>query len=186
LAQQKLTSTLGQDPPWKDPADSGELQALATGKSKLVRITLPVEALGDRLPGSIRVARIDAAQGGKSWHLGLIWRAPADATVPGVTLFATLSGADLAEGEHLLAWVPAGPTESGVAIPAAAAVVSGGRFYCYVERKPGSFERIEFDPGRAVDDGYFVKDGIVVGDKIVVTGAGQLLARETNPSKEAD
>jgi len=47
-------------------------------------------------------------------------------------------------------------------------------------------ERMEFDPGRPLENGYFLKSGLVAGEKIVVAGAGQLLARELNPSKEAD
>ena len=72
-------------------------------------------------------------------------------------------------------------------VPAAAAVISNGKFYCYVRKeKPGTFVRTEFDPGRPTGEGYFVKDGISAGDKIVTHAAGQLLARETNPSKEPE
>jgi hypothetical protein len=37
-----------------------------------------------------------------------------------------------------------------------------------------------------VVDGYFVTEGIAAGDKVVTAAAGLLLARETNPSSEAD
>jgi hypothetical protein len=36
------------------------------------------------------------------------------------------------------------------------------------------------------DDGYFVKEGLEPGAQVVTTSAGQLLARETNPSTGAD
>jgi hypothetical protein len=35
-------------------------------------------------------------------------------------------------------------------------------------------------------DGYFVKDAIKPGDLIVTTAAGLLLARQANPSSEAE
>jgi hypothetical protein len=35
-------------------------------------------------------------------------------------------------------------------------------------------------------DGYFVKEGVSAGDKVVTASAGQLLAREMNPSTAAE
>ena len=71
-------------------------------------------------------------------------------------------------------------------IPAAAAVISDGKYWCYVEKKPGTFVRNEIDTSRPTADGYFVTEGISAGDKIVVTAAGQLLAQETNSGAEPD
>jgi hypothetical protein len=186
LAWQHLYSAFGQDPPWKGSQDSPELLALATGQYKLVRVTFPLGSLGGDDPGSVRLARIDSSQGGKSWLSRSVWRAPADINVPGRSFFALLKSRELGEGEHLLAWAPVGEPESGALVPAPAAVISGGKFYCYIEKKPGTFVRTEFDPGRPTADGYFVREGITAGDKIVTTAAGQLLAREINPSKEAE
>jgi hypothetical protein len=188
LARQKLTSSFGQNPPWERPGSkevSAELLALASGQSKLIHVTFPLGLLGDSDPSSIRLGRIDASQGGQSWQSQAVWHAPADATVPGRSYFAILKGGTAGEGDHLLAWAPVGPADTGVLVPAAAAVISGGRFYCYIE-KDGAFVRTEFDPGRPTTDGYFVKEGISAGDRIVTHSAGQLLARETNPSKEPE
>jgi hypothetical protein len=46
--------------------------------------------------------------------------------------------------------------------------------------------RTQLDPGRPTPDGYFVKEGISAGDRIVTASAGQLLARESNPSTEPE
>jgi hypothetical protein len=46
--------------------------------------------------------------------------------------------------------------------------------------------RIEIDPNRSSEEVYFVEKGISAGDLIVTAAAGQLLARELNPSKEAE
>jgi hypothetical protein len=186
LARQKLSSSFGLNPPWKKSDDSADLRALASGESKLVHVTFPLGLLGDTDPNTLRLTRIDSAPGGKSWSSRVVWHAPADATVPGRSYFAILKTSDTGEGEHLLAFTPMGEAEDGVLVPAAAAVISNGKFYCFVEAKAGTFVRTEFDPGRPTADGYFVKEGISAGDRIVTHAAGQLLARETNPSKEPE
>lgn len=186
LARQRLSSTFGQSPPWKKSDNSPQLRSLASGQAKLVRVTFALGSLGERRPSTIRLARIDASQGGASWESDSVWAAPADAAVPGRSYFAILKSDQADEGDHLLAWTPIGAQESGVLVPAAAAVISGGKFWCYVEEKPGTFVRTGFDPGRQVSGGYFVKAGIEAGAKIVTTAAGQLLARESNPAKGGD
>jgi hypothetical protein len=183
LARQKLSSAFGPNPPWKHSDNSADLRSLASGDEKLIHVTFPLGLLGDTDPNNVRLTRID---GSKSWPSKVVWHAPADATVPGRSYFAILKSGEMGEGDHLLAWTPVGATESGVLVPAAAAVISNGKFYCYVEEKPGTFVRTEFDPGRPTGEGYFVKDGISAGDPIVTHAAGQLLARETNPSKEPE
>jgi hypothetical protein len=186
LAKRRLSSTFGQDPPWKNQSSSPELTALASGKIKLVRVTFPLGALGESDPSTLRLAHINAAPGGKSWESRSVWSAPADASIPGKSFFALLKRGDAGEGEHLLAWARVGEAESGVEIPAAAVIISNGKYWCYVEEKPGLFVRTEVDTGMPTADGYFVKEGISAGDKIVTASAGELLAREMNPSTAAE
>jgi hypothetical protein len=184
LARQRLSSTFGQNPPWKNSADSPELASLASGQAKLVRVTFPLGSVDDATPNSMRLAHIGTAH--KSWQSHSVWRAPADTSVPGRSFFAILKGSEVGEGDHLMAFAPVGAAESGVLVPAAAALISAGKFWCYVEKEPGTFVRTQFDPGRPTPDGYFVKEGISAGDKIVTAAAGQLLARESNPSTEPE
>jgi hypothetical protein len=187
LARQKLSAILGQETPWKNTDNSPELLALASGQSKLVRVTFPLGSIGEATPGSIRLAHIEGAQGaGASWESTSVWRAPADTSVPGRSFFAITKRSPASEGDHLMAWAPVGAPESGALVPAAAVIISAGKFWCYVEEKPGTFVRTEIDPSRPTEEGYFVKEGISSGDKIVVSAAGQLLARETNPSTEPE
>ncbi|HEY3657327.1 MAG TPA: hypothetical protein VGL34_20330 [Steroidobacteraceae bacterium] len=122
----------------------------------------------------------------KGWKMNTVWDAPADATVPGRSYFALLKGSDAGEGERLLVWAPIGETASGVVIPAAAAVMSEGKYWCYLEKKPGTYVRTEVDTGIPTADGYFVTEGVAAGDKVVVTAAGQLLAKESNSGAESD
>jgi hypothetical protein len=185
LAQQKSSTTFGQNPPWKDDFINATLNALASGQIKLVRVTFPLGSLGDKPPATLRLGRINESGTGKRWTSTTLWAAPADTNVPGRSFFALLRAADAGEGERLLAWTPVGEPESGVQIPASAVIVSGGKYWCYVENKPGHFVRIELDTSMSMDDGYFVKQGIAAGDKVVTTAAGLLLARETNPSTAA-
>lgn len=186
LAHRKLSAMFGQNPPWKDQIDNPQLRALARGDAKLVQVSFPLGATGDTPPTSLRLAHINASQSGKSIEAHSVWSAPADPGVPGRSYFAYLKSSDFGEGEHLLAWVPVGRTELGVLVPASAAIISGGKYWYYVEEKPGQFVRSELDPSMATNDGYFVKDGIEAGAKIVTVSAGLLLAREINPSTAAD
>jgi hypothetical protein len=186
LAKRRLSSTFGQDPPWGNQDSSPELTALASGRIKLVRVTFPLGALGDSDPSSLRLAHINVAPGGKSWESRSVWSAPADANIPGKSFFALLKGADAGEGEHLLAWARVGAPKSGVEIPASAVIISNGKYWCYLEEKPGVFVRTEVDTGMPTADGYFVKEGVSAGDKVVTASAGQLLAREMNPSTAAE
>jgi hypothetical protein len=186
LAKQRLSSTFGQNPPWKDAQNSPALWALASGRTKLVRVTFPLGSVDDVAPDRVRLAHINVTHVGQSWQSNSVWRAPADTTVPGRSFFAILKSSEVSEGDHLMAWAPVGAPESGVLVPAAAALISAGKFWCYIEKEPGTFVRTEFDPGRSTRDGYFVKDGISAGDKIVTASAGQLLARESNPSTEPE
>jgi hypothetical protein len=185
LAHRKLSAMFGQNSPWKDRSDSPQLLALARGDARLVRVTFPLGTGGDAAPASLRLARINASQGGKSIVARSVWSAPADAGVPGRSYFAYLKSSDFGEGEHLLAWLPIGEAESGVLVPASAAVINAGKYWCYVEEKPGQFVRSELDPSMATNEGYFVKEGIDAGAKIVTASAGLLLAREINPSPAA-
>lgn len=188
LAERRLSSVIGASP----LASSGSaLQELASGKVKLLRATFPLGALQGGPPGSLRAMRLgttspDGSQTG-GWKLHPVWNAPADENLPGRSFFALLRDSDAGEGERLLVWAPAaGPPQRGVMVPAAALVISEGKYWCYVEQKPGVYVRREVATDRAVGDGYVVNHGIAAGDKLVTSAAGLLLARELNPSTEAD
>lgn len=185
LARQRLSAILGQKPPWKDSDDS-VLDALGSGRIKLVRATFPSGAIGRTAPASLRLERINAERSGSSWRSTAPWDAPADASVPGRSFFALLKGSDAAEGERLLAWAPIGLPEAGVAIPAAAVIISDNKYWCYIERAPGHYTRSEIDTHMPLGEGYFVNKGVAVGDQVVTQSAGLLLARELNPGTAAD
>jgi hypothetical protein len=186
LAVQRMSSTLGMNPPWQAGENSAILQDLAGGRIKLVRVTFPLGALSGGFPAGLRAAHIGGSKPDASWKMTKVWDAPADASVPGRSFFALLKGSDAGEGERLLVWAPIGESTAGRVVAASAAVMSEGKYWCYVEKKPGNFVRTELDTSRPVPEGYFVTEGIAPGDKVVTAAAGQLLARETNSGAEPE
>ena len=192
LAEHRLSSVIGVGPSGGALARGSTLQDLASGKIKLVRATFALGALQGAPPASLRSARLEAASAGGApgsagWTLRTVWNAPADANLPGRSFFALLKDGDAGEGERLLVWAPGmGPAVRGVTIPASALVISGGRYWCYVEQKPGAYARREVATDRPVGDAFVVTQNIAAGDKIVTAAAALLLSREMNPSTEAD
>lgn len=188
LAEAKSSAILGQHPPWAGQDDSKVLAELAAGRSKLLRVTFPLGALNGAAPSNLRLARLDASATGDRWTARVAWDAPADPGSPGRNFFALLQHTDAGEGERLLVWADgdaAGGAESGVLVPPAAVVMSEGKYWCYVERQANVFTRVPLDISRPMADGYFVA-GIKPGERIVTLGGGLLLARQTNPSTEAE
>jgi hypothetical protein len=185
LVEQRVSATYGRNAPWKDNYHSPQLASLASGERKLARVTFPLGALGATTPTQLRLSHLGESQG-KSVESLAVWSAPADASIPGRSFFAVLKGREAGEGERLVAHAPVGAPQAGVVVPFSAVVLSGGKYWCYVEEHPGSFVRTEIDTSAPTDSGYFIKAGIAAGAKIVTAGAGLLLAREMNPSTEAD
>jgi hypothetical protein len=186
LARQRLSATFGQNPPWSNGANPALLQALADGRAQLVRATFPLGTLSGVIPKTLRASRMGTAATGKGWKMAPVWSAPADAGIPGRSFFAILRGSDVGEGERINVWAPVGAVQSGALIPAAAAVIKDGKYWSYVEEKPGTFQRTEIDTGKPAEDGYFVTEGVKVGDKVVTKAAAQLLAKESNTGADAD
>lgn len=186
LTTERLSSTLGMNPPWQNRDQDATLQELARGKIKLLRATLPLGSLSGGTPRSLRAARLGITQPDLGWKLNVVWDAPADASIPGRSYFALLKGTDVGEGERLAVWAPVGQPASGVVIPTAAAVMSDGKYWCYLQKKPGTFERVEIGVTKPTANGYFVSEGVRAGDQIVVTSVGQLLAKELGGGAEPD
>ena len=189
LAEAKSSAMFGQRPPWAGRDDSKVLAELAEGRAKLLRVTFPLGVLTGAAPSSLRASRLDAATVGDRWTARPVWDAPFDSGIPGRSFFAVLEHTDVGEGERVLIWAAGDKSEqaeSGIVVPPTAVVVIDGKYWCFVEREPGVFSRSPIDISQPMADGYFVKDGIKPGDPIVTSAAGLLLARQTNPSTEAE
>ncbi len=186
LARQKLSALYGRNPPWGRPGGASLLEQVANGDTKLLRATFPPGALPGEAPRHLRVRHLYADATQQYWNLNVVWDAPADSSAPGRNFFALVKASDAQEGERLQVWAPIGNSVSGVLVPKSAVVMSGGKFWCYVERKNDDFEKVELDPEQASGDGYFLQQGVEPGDRLVVKAAGQLLAKETGSSVAAD
>ena len=185
LARRKTDAAFGHNAPWHDAASRQAIMArLASGRSVLVRVTFPLGALGNAIPATLQIARLGANP--KSWTSSTIWEAPADNAFPGRGFYALLDGSDLAQNEHITATVPVGAAQAGVIVAAAALIYGDNEAWVYVQTRPETFLKTRIDIGKPLGEGYFVADGIRVGQRIVTGGAGLLLARETNPSTEAE
>ena len=189
LAEAKSSAMFGQRPPWAGQSDSKMLTELAEGHAKLLRVTFPLGVVNGAAPNNLRTSRLDAATVDERWTARPVWDAPFDSTIPGRSFFAILQHTDVGEGERLLVWAngdSSGRGESGILVPPSAIIVTDGKYWCFVEKEPGVFSRAPLDISRPMADGYFVKDAIKPGDLIVTTAAGLLLARQANPSSEAE
>lgn len=186
LATQKMSATLGLAPPWKGREHDSTLRGVATGRIKLVRATFPLGAGVHGTPKRLRAASLGTSEPGAGWALHPVWDAPADAAVPGRSYFALLTAAEAGEGERLTVWAPTGATTAGFLIPESAAVLNEGKYWCYVESKPGTYERVVLDTTRPTAGGYFVTEGVAAGARVVTTGVGQLLAKELGSSAEPE
>ena len=152
----------------------------------LVRATFPLGALGNEMPRQLRVTRLGAER--QSWTARTIWEAPADPAVPGRSFYALLDGSDLAQNEHVTAAVPVGAAQAGVTMPAEALVYGENEAWAYVASGAGQIpaHRDRYRQGRGRRLFRAQGSGIRPGQAMVVNGAGLLLARELNPSTEAE
>ena len=182
LARRKTEAAFGLHSPWRD-AETRQtvMRRLASGDAVLVRATFP--AISGAVPKALDISRMGADR--KSWSTHTIWDAPADAAVPGRSFYALVEGSDLAQNERVTAAIPTGKAQSGAKIPAHALVYGESEVWAYVQKDAHTFRRTKVDITHPIDDGYFVTT-VKPGEKVVADGAGLLMAREINPSTEAE
>lgn len=184
LAKNKLSALLGSH---LAGGSGGEtlLQALASGRTKVARVTFALGA-NLRTPRELRLARLDSRMAGEQWRSRQVWLAPADPAIPGRSYLVLLPEVAVEEGERLSVWAPEEDATAlaGAWIPASAVLAEGGRYWCYVRNGDGSFIRVALDISHPLRDGYFVQEP-KAGDTTVTVGAGLLLAKELNPDTEA-
>jgi len=185
LTTEKLSSTWGMSPPWKGNIHDPRVQALAHGDMQLIRVTFPLGSISDP-PNELYGGRVGSSRPDATTTMHPVWPAPADVSIPGRSYFTLVRAGATAEGERLQVWAPTGTPTPGALIPTAAIVLSGGKYWCYVERTPGTFVRTEIDLSRPTSGGYVVTDEVKPGDEVAITAAGQLLAKETGSTEEPD
>lgn len=186
LARQKLASVIGASPPWPAAQNLAVLEKIAMSRVRLVRATFPLGALSGALPQALRATALGVRAPAPGWKLAPVWPAPADASVPGRSVFALLEQGEVAEGERLVVYAPGGELRRGAEVPAAALVMSEGRYWVYLERAPGTYARIEIELTAPTPGGYFVTRGVRAGEQVVTSGAAALLAQESDAGGAPD
>ncbi len=185
LARRKTEAAFGLHSPWQNTTQrQAVMRRLASGKTVLVRVTFPIDAIGPQTPNSLRITRLGSNP--RSWTTSSVWNAPADANVPGRSYYALVEGSDLAQNERVNATVPVSGAQDGVVVPAAALVYGESEAWVYHQIGADHFERLRIETTRPSGDGYFIGTLLKPGDRVVISGAGLLLARELNPSTEVE
>lgn len=154
---------------------------IAAGRAALVRID---SAAG--LSQARGLATIDLGPGGTVRATILGPTRTGDPRLQSTGLLAMVSGPQaeqLGTGTVAPATIAAGAGASGVVIPRAALLRTGGRTWVYVRRDATDFERREAPPGQADPDGLFVSSGFKAGEPVVVAGASQLFAAQSNAGR---
>ncbi len=155
---------------------SPQLEALLHQKQRLLEVTL---ASGSALLDPGTAVTIES-EGGPIVEGRVVSGAPkADPMIQGPAVLCTAPAVNgLLPGMSLVVRVPAGPSVSGVIVPAAAIVWWKGRAWVYVERGAGAFLRTEVPTDQRVPQGWFVASGLAAGTRIVFRGAQALLSEE--------
>ncbi len=164
-------------------AHPGEQVQAGQGLLELVDYRTPlVQVTGSRgdLPPPAGVT-LSMLSGTSPYPARLIGPAPeADAISGGpVWLYRLGAGAGmLRAGTIMVAYVPDPAGRRGVVVAGAAVVQWEALTWVYVERAPGSYQRIRIPSDHPVAGGFLVTAGLAPGERVVIEGAEQLLSEE--------
>lgn len=178
LLKLKLRNTWGDKAPFVASGPRQQIvDELSSGRTTLVRFDFPRS-----VETELTNVSVQPLSGGTGTQVSAIWAAPSGSlAMPGTSFFGLMAaGPGLRPGDRARVTAQGEATSSGVVIPASAVVVYAGASWCYVEAKPGTFERKLVALDEPVTDGYLVKD-FAAGTKVVAHGASVLLSREAEP-----
>lgn len=152
---------------------------LASGRAALVRIDTPS---GQGLKGA-RSATLDLGALGsvEARVLGIARTADQRLQSPGLMSLVTgPNAAYLSNGLTMKATLYNGGGSSGLLIPNAALLRSGGKIYAFVKTGPQAFVQRPVTATKVTPDGLIVGDGFQPGEQVVVQGASALLTAATS------
>jgi len=155
--------------------DSRSFQRLANGKSRLLKLTLP---LGKAPANPLRSAQLLLANGTTA-AASLI--SPAPTTEPDLQgqsyyFLATSQVKHLNYGLRVTGLMSYGPQHRGAVVPNAAVVWSQGSAWAYVKMGDERFERKPVRTDTPVPAGWFQAGGLSPGNQVVTQGAAVLLS----------
>lgn len=183
LLELKLRNSWGESAPFLAAGKRQNLvDELSSGKTTLVRLDFPRS--DERGPKNVRIV---ALGGGEETPVTTVWPAPSGSlAMPGTSFFGIMAtGPGLRPGDRAKVNAERSATTAGVIVPASAVVVFAGDSWCYIEGKPGEFERRRITLTTPVADGYITNE-FAPGTKVVVEGASALLSREADPASFDD
>ena len=177
LARRKAEASLGRGAP---AIDRPSRAALGLRRQRAGARHLPAGRAGQRnaAPGC-KSPRLGATR--QSWTARTIWEAPADPAFPGRGFYVLVDGSDLAQNEHVTA---DGAGRRGRSRRHGARRCAGlwrERSLGLCPDRAGKLPARRHRYRKAMRGGYFVPQasGIQAGQEMVTSGAGLLLARET-------
>lgn len=155
--------------------DKPSFQHLTQGKSRLVKLTLPLGRTPVDPPRSAQILLAD----GTTTTVSLISVAPQiEPDLQGQSYFflAMSQLQQLNYGLRVTAIIPYGPAYRGVVVPDAAVVWSQGSAWTYIKADNGRFERKPVRTNAPVPGGWFQPQGLTPGNTVVTQGVGVLLS----------
>ena len=167
---------------FSDARRGGLVADIAAGRAALVRIDSTAG-----LAQGTGSATIDLGPAGRAYATLMGPTRSGDPRLQSTGLLGLVRGPAalrLGVGTVAPATLASGAGASGVVIPRAALLRTGGKTFAYVRRDGVSFERRPVGGGVADPVGLFVAAGFRPGEAVVVAGAAQLFAAET-PSQGA-
>jgi hypothetical protein len=183
LLELRLRNTWGETAPFLAAEKRQQLvDELSSGKTTLVRLDFPRSV--ERDPKNVRITPLG---GGEETALTEVWPAPSGSlAMPGTSFFGLMpTGPGLRPGDRAKITAERTAPASGVIVPASAVVVFAGDSWCYVEKKPGEFERKRVSLTTPVAEGYLTNE-FAADTKVVIQGASALLSREAEPGSLDD
>ncbi|MGE5320763.1 MAG: hypothetical protein ACM3KD_11325 [Hyphomicrobiaceae bacterium] len=169
---------------WALAARAPQLDALNSGQQALLSVALPQRGTLDSPPLTIRIGLPGTGGGEIAAHL--VSPSPlADPVIQGPTYFYLSPRGGLRTGMRIAAFLPAGQSLEGVAIPSSAVVWYANRPWVYVQRDETHFARREIAVDTPAPGGWFVAHGWHGDERVAVKGAALLFSQEFQRQPQA-
>ncbi|MCX7097129.1 MAG: hypothetical protein NTV43_04385 [Methylococcales bacterium] len=159
-------------------SDSGKLDTLLSGQTKLLQITLPSNK---HLSKSVSGIMVDASGNrSKAYPAKLISiAAQTEAGAQGESYYFQTEGKNIIPGMNITAWIPEQDAQiTGVLVPKSALVWYIGLAFVYVKTSEETFARQTVTDYFVLADGYFIPRTDIKPDQEIVSKGAQLLLSE--------
>ena len=163
---------------WALSNDQTKLDALLSGRQKLIQITLPSH---QHLASTIRSIDVEVSGNRSKAHKAEFISAAThtEFVAQGESYFFQSSDRKLLPGMAISAWIPEQSSAvTGVIIPKSALIWYMDQALVYIKTTETTFSRRVLSHYSPTADGYFVPDTLSANQQLVITGAQILLSEE--------